>query len=30
MDSDDKECEYVEDDQAEEAGSAAGLEQGWG
>ena len=29
-DRDDKECEDVEDDQAEEASSAAGPEQGWG
>ena len=28
--SDDKECEDVGDDQAEEAGSAEGPEQGWG
>ena len=29
-DRDDEECEDVEDDQAEEAGSAAGPEPGWG
>ena len=29
-DRDDEECEYVEDDQAEEAGSAADPEPGWG
>ena len=29
-DSDDEECEDVEEDQAQEAGSVAGQEQGWG
>ena len=29
-DRDDEECEDFEDDQAEEAGSAAGPEPGWG
>ena len=29
-DTEDEECENVEDDQAQEAGSVAGPEQGWG
>ena len=30
QDRDDEECEDVEEDQAQEAGSAAGQEPGWG